>query len=53
MGKYLTWVFVIILVVVLVVYASGTAKVTSAFGGATTGGIKALFGPGKYASGKA
>lgn len=53
MGKYAVWVFVIIIVVVLLVYAAGTSKVTGAFSGAFNSGVKSLFGPGRYASGVA
>lgn len=49
----LAWIGFIILIGVLLVYSAGTVADTKAFGTAATGGIKALFGPGKYASGSA
>ena len=52
MKGVLTLVFVIVLVGVLLVYAAGTKTTVGAFSNATNSGIKSLFGPGKYATGK-
>lgn len=47
----LTWIFAIMLVVVLLVYAAGTSKVLTSGGSAATSFVKGLYGPGAYASG--
>ena len=49
----ITWTGVIVVIVVLLIYSAGTVKNTKAFSTAATGYVKNLFGPGKYASGKA
>lgn len=48
----ITWIFIAIILGIVLVYAAGFKVDVGAASNATNSGIKALFGPGKYASNK-
>lgn len=48
-----TWIFFIVLIVVLLVYSAGTVKDVTAVGTSSGNFVSKLFGPGSYAKGTA
>ena len=49
--KVIGWIFAVVIIVAILIYAAGAAQLTGATSSAFNTGVKALYGPGKYASG--